>query len=173
MAMRDFNVRFRGRADIRLDPANVCKRPTAVILQQRALKVVGNSVVATTRLAGSIVESGQSISAYWLGNLRRPRRLEAATPEAEAEAAAAAAANAAATAATATAAAATPATATAAATASTTPGYLHAVASSFRALFVEHIECRQTDVRDFLFTQRDRLCWREVEFLRDICSRRG
>jgi hypothetical protein len=165
---------FWGGADFNLDPANVCKRPTGVILQQRALKVVGNSVVATTRLAGSIVESGQSIFAYWLDNLRRPRRLSAAaTPEAEAEAAAAAAANATATAATATAAAATPATATAAAAASATPGYLHAVASCFRALFVEQIECRQTDVRDFLFTQRDRLCRREVEFLRDICSRRG
>jgi hypothetical protein len=75
-----------------------------------------------TRLAGSIVESGQSIFAYWLGNLRRPRRLAAAaTPEAEAEATAAAAADAAATAATETAAAATPATATAAATACAAP----------------------------------------------------
>jgi hypothetical protein len=47
------------------------------------------------------------------------------------------------------------ATATAAAAASATPGYLDAVTSGFRALFVEHIECRQTDVGDFLFTECD------------------
>jgi hypothetical protein len=74
------------------------------------------------------------------------RAAGAAAPE-DAAAASASAAAAATTAASATA---TAATATAA-----TPGYLYAVASGFGALFVEHIECRQTDVGDFLFTERD------------------
>jgi hypothetical protein len=75
------------------------------------------------------------------------RAAGAAAPE-DAAAASASAAAAATTAASAT--AATAATATAA-----TPGYLNAVSCRFGALFVEHIESRQTDVGDFLFTECD------------------
>ena len=45
--------------------------------------------------------------------------------------------------------------ATTAAAATPSPGHLYPLASCFRALLVEHIECRQTDVGDFLFTERD------------------
>jgi hypothetical protein len=100
---------------------------------------------------------------------KAPPLAAAETPEA----AAAAATNAAATAATATAAAATPATATAAAAAATTATPRYLLLGATVVFLVEEMERRQTDVRDFLFTQRDRLCRREVEFLRDICSRRA
>jgi hypothetical protein len=75
-----------------------------------------------------------------------PRRLEAAeTPEAEPDAAAAAA-----TAATATAAAATPVPAPSAAETTATPRHL--LRDAAIAFLVEQMECRQADVRDFLFT---------------------
>jgi hypothetical protein len=100
------------------------------------------------------VEPGQSIFASWVGNLRRPRRLPAAaTPEAEAEAAAAA-----------TAAAATPAPATSAPATTATATPRHLLQGAAIVFLVEQMECRQADVRDFLFTQRDRLRRREVEF---------
>jgi hypothetical protein len=112
--------------------------------------------------------------AYWVDNLRRPRRLAAAeTPEAEAAAAAAANAAATAAAATATAAAATPAPATSAPATAATATPRHLLQGAAIVFLVEQMECRQADVRNFLFTQRDRLRRREVGFLRDICSRRG
>jgi hypothetical protein len=49
----------------------------------------------------------------------------------------------------------TPAAASATATAAAAPGYLHTVLGRCGALFVEHVEGRQTDVRDFLFAERD------------------
>jgi hypothetical protein len=47
------------------------------------------------------------------------------------------------------------ATATTATAASATPSYLYAVTSGVRAFFVEHIERSQTDVGNFLLTQRE------------------
>jgi hypothetical protein len=49
----------------------------------------------------------------------------------------------------------TPAAASATATAAAAPGYFHAVLGRCSTFFVEHIEGRQTDVRDFLFAERD------------------
>jgi hypothetical protein len=117
------------------------------------------------RVAGSIVDPGQSIFASLVGNSRRRCRL------AETAAAAAAAASAAAAAAAATTATATPAPATSAPATTATPRHL--LQGAAVVFLVEQMECRQADVRDFLFTQRDCLCRCDVEFLRDVRSRRG
>jgi hypothetical protein len=81
---------------------------------------------------------------------------EAATSggQAPAPAAAAAAATAAASAAAASAAAASAAAASAAAAS----GELHAGLMRAAALLVEDVECRQADIGDFFFTERDRRC---------------
>jgi hypothetical protein len=79
-------------------------------------------------------------------------------PAASAPRSAAAAPTHSASAATAATGAATSTTATAATTATTTsatPGHLDAFTSRFRAFLVEHVECRQADVGDFLFTKGD------------------
>ena len=98
----------------------------------------------------------------------RTARLAAATAAAPAATATTPAATA--TTATATAAAA-PATSAPATTATATPRHLPQGATV--SLLVEEMECRQADVRDFLLAQRDRLCRREVEFLRHVRRRRG
>ena len=76
-----------------------------------------------------------------------------------------------ATAATAKAATATAATPAPATTATATPRHL--LQGAAVVFLVEQMECRQADVRDFLLAQRDRLCRREVEFLRHVRSRCG
>jgi hypothetical protein len=78
------------------------------------------------------------------------------------------AATAAATAATASASPAATATAATAATTTTAPGHLlHGAA----LLLVEQVEGGETHISDFLFAERDRLGWHEVQFLRRICCR--
>src|SRR6516164_1623815 len=69
------------------------------------------------------------------------------------------------------AAAATAATAATAASATATPRHL--LQGAAVVFLVEQMECRQAYVRDFLLAQRDRLCRREVEFLRRVRSRCG
>jgi len=77
--------------------------------------------------------------------------------------------------ATATAATATSATstATAASTAASTPAAasprsLHGVACVF---LVEEMEGREADIGDFFFTERDRVAWHKVQFLRGVRGR--
>src|SRR6516225_6440340 len=109
-----------------------------------------------------------------LTGLEHGRTIPLADPAGRWLAAAAAAATAAAapaTTATETTATATAATTAPATTATATPRHL--LQGAAVVFLVEQMKCRQTDVRDLLLAQRDRLCRREVEFLRHVRSRRG
>jgi hypothetical protein len=45
---------------------------------------------------------------------------------------------------------------------------LHGIAYVF---LVEEMEGREADIRDFLFTERDRVGWHKAQFLRRVRSR--